>query len=146
MGGKSNKKISMVWLIAFSMVMAGLLMHTFVPDTPEGEINVLQRLAGFLSGAGCGLLAVASVFALINMRKSPEERHREEIAAKDERSKGINAKAGSVAYFASCLVFLAESLAGLLTDTKILNLFGICGLYAVVITFFVSKKIFENKN
>ncbi len=134
-----------MWLIAFSMVMVGLLMHTIVPDVPEGEINVLQRLAGFLSGAGCGLLAVASVFALINMRKSPEERRREEVAAKDERSRKITAKAGSVAYFVSCLVFLAESLAGLLMDNTGLRLFGIGGLYFVVITFFVTKKIIGNR-
>jgi len=129
-------------LIGLVTLVFGLTAHN-LPAAANMSTN--DHFLGMLSGAGCGLMGVAIFFGIRKKILSPEKRQQEKIEKNDERNITIQRAALSICALSA--IFLLAFFAFLFNAMGYLTPSYLCigGMYALLIIYLLSLKIFQKK-
>lgn len=141
---RMNETKSMTAMLAVGLVMllGGVLAARFIS---EGGGGLAMRIAGFFSGLGGSLTAIAA-FVLIRRRVIGEARAADsEREMCDERGQMIALKAQNVFAFVAALGIIALMVTALIRDDYFYMIFGACICFAMSIAKAVALHVYGRR-
>ena len=140
--GKWNKHLcTLMVILGAASFLFGLL--SYLIGQPDGHST--NTLLGMFTGFGAGILGVAIYMMVRAKVVSREKLEQEEIDKWDERNIALTRAAATAAYYAAILLLSVFVFLFMGLGYRVPSWICLGGMYVLVATFFVSRKIFEKK-